>query len=311
VTVVALHVFDVLAYTHVNFIFFRILRVFRVLRIGRLLRATSAARNLSLVLSCLSSIGRPLLWTFTTLIVCIYLFSLILLQIVEVHVRDLNMDFEPFEDHFGGVFETMWTMFVAACGAMPFNDFWGPFDSITKWYRLFLLVFVAIFRFGLLNVITAIVIDGVICISTTERDLHIRETMARDRSPLQKLKQVLLSSKKARDGFLSIKSLRRELIQNAEVVSLLTPLRLHADQVEGLAALLDRDNNDWISIEELVLAIMQLHGSPNHLATMLYDTKQSVARLNCLNQLVQERLDKVLICLSLGRSVSAHSEEII
>jgi len=225
------------------------------------------------------------------------------------HVSDMNMDPMPFERHFGGLFSTMSTMFMAAIGGMSFEDFWGPFDSISMWYRLLIVAFVCFFMFGFMNVITAIVIDGVIFFSAMERDWQIRNTMACDDSPLQKLKRILQSGNRARDGFISLKHLRRELIQNDQVTSLLGSLRLHADQVEGLATLVDKDDNDCISIEELVLSIMQLHGNPNHIATMLYDTKKSVSRLNHCNKQVQERLDKVLLATSLVRSI--HTEETI
>jgi len=306
--ILAIQVFDVWARVYVNLAFLRIVKLVRVLRVGRLFRIVPAARRLRLTLSCLCSIGRPLLWTFAFFVVGLYLFSLMLLQIVEFHTFGMEMEgFKPWERHFGGVVETMWTLGLASCGHLPVNEFWGPFDNISKWTRVFLLIFVGLFVFGFFNIITAIFVDGVIFFSTIERDWNIHETMAREHSPLQQLKTVLLCSERVRDGFLGLKSLQREIHQNDEVIRLLAKLRIQADQVEGLATLLDRNDDDCISIEELILSIMQLHGSPNHVATMLYDTKQSAARLNNLIHPIHERIDKLLFELRVGRSVSGET----
>merc|ERR1711953_101151 len=116
--------------------------------------------------------------------------------------------------------ETMWTLLLAACG-MPFDDFWGPFDRITKWTRLLLVVFVALFIGSFNNLITATFVDGVIHFSTMERDWILRDTMICSDSPLQKLKKLLLSNHRAVDGFISLKTLRKELIRNCDVQILL------------------------------------------------------------------------------------------
>jgi len=285
------YVLDIFLEKLVNLTSLRALKFIRFLHAARIVWNTSwTSRSVRLVLSSLSSILRALFWSMVALTFAIYLNAIVFVQVAQMHIIESKHEpsiVSPSFQRFGSTTEAMWTFFMTVSGGISWQEVVQPFDNVSCMSRLIFLPCIILFSFCFCFLIAGILIDSVLQFSTVKRDAMVRETMAQRSSPLQNLRRMLIMDKFTKDGFIGRRRLNR-LLREDDTAAMLEPLKMDAEQLEGLAKILDSDDVGTVCIEELVLSIMQLKGSANPVATMMYDSKRITVRMNQLSRFVDD-----------------------
>merc|ERR1712107_117488 len=119
-------------------------------------------------------------------------------------------------------------------------------------------------------------------------------------SPLQVIKRVLTGCD--RDGLISRKRMSKLMDEDEVAAAALDMLGMNVGELDGLAKLLDAYDIGYVSVDELILAILQLKDTANPVFTMMYNNKQVAVRLRRL----QQNMDQHFLNLS-RRSIGALS----
>jgi len=300
--VVVLHCIEVLSQSLVSLSFLRFVRNFRILRALRLVRYVDRTRQLRLVLSCLSSIVRPLFWLAGVMVTSLFLLALIITQIAQNIIIKLppgELRHHMFR-WYGSVLDTMWTLYLASNGAVDWTMIWRPFEEESMAFRLLLGLCVSVISLCVCNVVTGVFVDAVVRFATLERECRFGELMAQETSSLQVIKRVLGTC--AHEGYISRKRMKKVMTEDLEAMDALDQLEIDLQVLDGVMKLLDCNETGIVHLEEFLLAIMQLHAPANLPATMMHNSKQIAIRFRHLQEQVDKQFTNLIYIMSTGNT---------
>ncbi|CAJ1358293.1 unnamed protein product, partial [Effrenium voratum] len=148
--------------------FVRIARALRGIRVLKLLKYVSALRGL---IFSIASTMASLMWTLVLLLLVFYSFAVIFTQIVSDHCRfetvqrtgDANAIPEcsaEAERFFASVPETMLTLFMSISAGVNWNEPLGVLREISYVALLFMIMFIVITVFAVMNVVTGVLLGS-------------------------------------------------------------------------------------------------------------------------------------------------------
>jgi len=303
--VVLLHVIEVISQSLVSLSFLRFVRNFRILRALRLVRYIDRSRQLRLLLSCLSSIKWPLFWLMVVIMSCLFLCALVITQLAQNVVTQLDQGNrrDLFFHYYGSIVDTMWTLFMATNGAVPWTAIWQPFEEESPYFRIALGLCVSVFTLCVYKIATAIYVDAVVRFAGLERDCHFGELIAHKDSSLQVIRRVLEPCTK--EGCISRKQMKKLMTEDAEAIEALEKLDVDEQVLDGVMKLLDDGETGAVRLDELLLAITQLHAPANLVATMMYNSKQVAVRFRHLQQQLHDHFTQLSAMMSTSHHVTS------
>merc|ERR1712194_991557 len=246
------------------------------------------------VASILCSLS-SLLWAFVLLTFVVYLFSIFLMQSLEVYANSLGRNpGGPLMQMYGTLLDSMYTLFCAISGGRDWVEVIRPFDEIWKGYRIIFVIYVIFVFFGVLNILTAIFVESAKHIAEIDRDIVIQDQINRDKSTINEVRRIFNAADKEGDGRLSREELEAVLLQD-KTVKHLRVLELDIREVEGLFQLLDIDDHNVVVIDEFVIQLMRLKGGAKgiDLQTVLYENKRIFCRLSAMMRFLEEHIGVV------------------
>jgi hypothetical protein len=168
------------------------LRSLRMLRFGKAIhaiRAMAQLKHLRALIVCLRGSVHSLFWSLVLLFTVYALFSLVLLQVITVHLIETDQILEEsnFYEFFGSVEKSILTLYKASTG----GDDWslayqviqptGDIGSVTY------LFFIAFVHFALINIITGIFVESAMATLTPDSQTLAREHTRQELENAQKL----------------------------------------------------------------------------------------------------------------------------
>merc|ERR1712032_298283 len=249
------------------------------------------------ILCSLSSLA----WAFCLLTFVVYLFSIFLMQSIEVHA--VNMGGNPggsMMDLYGTLPDAMYSLFCAISGGRDWVELVRPFDTISGAYRLIFVSYVIFVFFGVLNILTAIFVESAKRIAEIDREIVIQDQITRDKSTMNEVRRIFMAADRDGDGRLSRGELEAVLRED-KTSKHLRVLELDINEVEGLFQLLDIDDHNEVVIDEFVVQLMRLKGGAKglDLQTVLYENKRIFLRLSAMMRFVEKHLGMVEAALNM------------
>lgn len=165
----------------------------------RLFRYVSALRTLAL---CIVSTIGSLIWTLVLLVLLFYTFGVILTQLVSDHCRDqvvmttgdvnaVPQCTDDLQRYWASVPESMLTLFLAISGGMSWEDAFGPLRTASELACAFMILYIVIAVFAVLNVVTGVFCTTAIESANADKDVaaikQLPEAMgvAREQDPIE------------------------------------------------------------------------------------------------------------------------------
>lgn len=146
-----------------NLSILRALRMFRVIRIFRLLRVLHLFDELRVIVSSITSSTSSLLWAMVLLLLTVFVFSELFLQIVLSAGSDRPGTAEysaEIEFYFGSLYRTFLTMFECIVGGISWDAVVRPLvEDISPWMGVAFCVYISTCIFAIMNLLTGIFVD--------------------------------------------------------------------------------------------------------------------------------------------------------
>lgn len=166
--------------------------------------------------------------------------------------------------YWASVPESMLTLFMAITNSVSWDETIRPLREVSKVAIIFVVAYVALAVFAILNVVT-----GVFC-NTAIESAHADKEVATIKQVNSKDQQI--DSRCTNE--VSFEDVE-EAISKGELGSFMEAMGVSTDDVWTLCMLLDSDKNGRIDLEEFVSGCMQLHGPAKslQLAKMSFENK--------------------------------------
>lgn len=259
----------------------RIARAVRGIRLIRIFRYITALRTLAL--SIISTLG-SLFWTMALFMLMFYFFAIVLTQLVADNCRFLKMDGdslgtgplcrEILPKYWASVPESMLTLFMAITNGVSWDETIRPLREVSKVAIIFVVAYVALAVFAILNVVTGVFCNTAIESAHADKEVAtIKQVNSKDQQ-LDSLRSVFREIDSRCTNEVSFEDVE-EAISKGELGSFMEAMGVSTDDVWTLCMLLDSDKNGRIDLEEFVSGCMQLHGPAKslQLAKMSFENK--------------------------------------
>jgi Ca2+-binding EF-hand superfamily protein len=250
-----------------------------------------------------------LFWALVLLALLLYVFSIMLTSGVAQYYESVdiqspahtNITIIPppgFEEKshtevirffYGGIFETMATLFQAITG----GDWTVSANSVLPLNWTFYILwygYIAFVLFGLLNVFTGIFVESATHAANADREIKIQAQMEEESSYLNQIRVIFARSDTDGSGKMTETELQ-ELMTQEDFKEQMECLGIHSTEAHGLFKLLDDDGSGSVSIDEFLSGCIRLKGTAKavDMITLLFET-------NKLNR----KVGKILKCITDG-----------
>jgi len=287
----------------------RLMRVFRVVRVLRVVKYVKAFSGVRKLVIAVSGALLTLFWALVLLALLLYVFSIMLTSGVAQYYESVdiqspahtNITIIPppgFEEKshtevirffYGGIFETMATLFQAITG----GDWTVSANSVLPLNWTFYILwygYIAFVLFGLLNVFTGIFVESATHAANADREIKIQAQMEEESSYLNQIRVIFARSDTDGSGKMTETELQ-ELMTQEDFKEQMECLGIHSTEAHGLFKLLDDDGSGSVSIDEFLSGCIRLKGTAKavDMITLLFET-------NKLNR----KVGKILRCITDG-----------
>jgi len=239
---------------------FNVLRILRVLRVARVLRLLQFFEELWLLVAGVLDAMRSLVWAWVLICIIIYVFAVLITSTVgKLHLEDsCPVVGDDLGRLFGSVYKTMFTLF----SVMTING-WGEIAKcameVEPWTWSLFVLFLVCTSFGMVNVITAVIVEG-----TLERALqqHRMQSQKEDAERRQLISQVAIifqTSDQNSDGMLT----REEFVASLEqpmVMRMLLTIGIDVAKARNLFDILDYDCSGSLDLTEFLHGMLRARG---------------------------------------------------
>eukprot|EP00929_Paragymnodinium_shiwhaense_P035851 TRINITY_DN19306_c0_g3_i1.p1 TRINITY_DN19306_c0_g3~~TRINITY_DN19306_c0_g3_i1.p1 ORF type:complete len:554 (+),score=110.49 TRINITY_DN19306_c0_g3_i1:191-1852(+) len=155
----------------------RTLRALRLIRVTRLLRSFHLFDELRVIVSSVARSASSLGWSVAGLCCVIYIFTVILLQIILSAGETEHA--EAFEYWFPGVFRTFLTLFECVVGGVSWDEVVQPLvTDIHPLVGVAFCIYVAIALFAMMNLLTGVFVDQAMRVVREDKDTVLAKRIA-------------------------------------------------------------------------------------------------------------------------------------
>jgi len=283
-----------------NLSFLRVFRVFRLVRIVRLVRTVRGLRSLRTMLFSIISSMAALFWAFVVLLLTMFMFSIIFSNGVASYFEQLDVkadekvsDASLVFEVFGGVYETLVTLFSAVSGG---ND-WMFYGHILRngpgeIYFLTFVIYIFFCLIGLLNVVTGIFVDSAVCTRTED---EVVESFTEEQTRLcGEMRRIFKDADMDGNGCITYEEFC-EHVEDPWVQAFLSGLDIDITDARIVFTLLDVDGSGALTVEEFVDGAMKLKGPAKgiDMLSMMFDLVRYNLRFSDLCSFLEDQTGEI------------------
>jgi hypothetical protein len=241
------------------------IRLIRIMTVGRLVRVLISFRELWLIISGFVEAIRTLLWVSIFLVFVLYIAAVFM----TVQVGQNPEIYEPYryvsggwdyKEYFGSVGASMLSLLQIVT-----LDDWS--SGIARHVMtnqpvmcIFFIFFIMLTSFGLMNVITGIIVERTLA-AAKQNQQRFQRTQERERARvLNHLREIFEFADKDGNGSLTVDEFR-SAIRQPDVERKLRLIELPVADAEELFTILDHDGSGELSVDEFIGGCVRLKGT--------------------------------------------------
>eukprot|EP00928_Gymnodinium_smaydae_P017392 TRINITY_DN16644_c0_g5_i1.p1 TRINITY_DN16644_c0_g5~~TRINITY_DN16644_c0_g5_i1.p1 ORF type:complete len:658 (+),score=80.83 TRINITY_DN16644_c0_g5_i1:99-2072(+) len=276
--------------------FVRLVRFLRLVRIMRLVRVMRFFQDLRNMVSGILVSIKPLVWALVLLTMIAFMFSIFILEMVGTEIltatRTNNLEsVAGLQLHFGGIFETLYSLYKAITGGISWGEQAIHLVNITPWLGLAFCVYVAFSVICVMNIVTGIFVENSSKLSMRDEGTLLMELMDSESKWIEEMSSIynVLSG-----GAVEVSKSQFEIgMRDFGIQAKLKKLGVDMDSyaLRGIFDIIDFDKSGWLSLEEFLLGIRMLHGNAKSIdiAKLLYDNITIKAELRQITTKLKHR----------------------
>jgi len=268
----------------------RIMRGLRMARVLRILRVMRVFRDLRLMAFSIMQSLSSLSWALLLLLIIMYLFGVIFMQGVILHLRggeEVEFAFirQGAQTWFNSIFTTMYTLLAGITGGVNWVDVVQPLAEISVAYQVLYVVYTVFVVIGVLNVLTGIFVERASELNDLDRDLVIASQMRRNEAFLVEMKRIFEEADADGSGSICWEEFKKYL-QDDRVKAYLATQQLDAFDARLFFDILTEGKSDELTIEDFLVGCQRLKGMARsvELVAVLQETRAMHRRLKVVSR---------------------------
>lgn len=227
------------------------IRMLRICRVVRTIRLMRKFKELRLLFSCLEGSWKSFAWSLVLISMILFVGSIVIVQVVHYRRSLGGLDQSEHDDllkWFGSLPKAMLTLFMSITGGADWRDIVEPLDLyVSGVCPYFYAILVSFMQFSVLNVVSAVFVEGVIRKATHICKLDSIETAA-------KLFQRLDGDD---SGAISLSELTSKSAM-PHLCEFFQEIDIDPEDMELLFLLFDLDNSKSVSFDEFLSGCLRL-----------------------------------------------------
>merc|ERR1711972_654019 len=126
-------------------------------------------RDLRVMIMSIMSSLRMLIWASVLLVMIMCMFAIFLMQSIMMsnrHIPNTGAAEDKLLEHFGGVVQSIFTLYKSICGGVDWGDVAEHLDGISPYLVVFFSVYIAFAVICVLNIITGVFVENATQLTT-------------------------------------------------------------------------------------------------------------------------------------------------
>lgn len=242
----------------------RLARLLSLVLVTDVIRQHPFFRELRIMIHSLTGAVKGFLWSGLMIFTILLIFGTVLSEGALASLVQGEGDEVPLQERFGSLFLAVLTLFQAMSGGVDWHEVWQILDVLGWGYRGVFLLYICFSFLTLLNVVTAVFIEGTMMRCTSDRGLVVQSELMAKRDFLMAMRKVFQELDVDEDGGITVEELRGRM-QEPEIGAYFSQLGVDSDQVGKLFLLLDRDKSGTLDPEEFIFGCLKLRGAAKNL----------------------------------------------
>jgi len=242
--------------------FLSVLRLLKGFRVARVLRLLRLFKELWLMVRGLIGSLRVLFWTWVLLAVIIYMFAIVLVQVVgqpqSEHVLDVGDMSLTVAQLCGNVPRAMFTLFQLMT-TEGWADISRGMENLSPGVSFMFVFFISLTTFAVMNVVVAAIVDGVVGEAFAVDHDCIHQSNEKRKESTVTLYQIFRKADKDGNTVLSREEYT-EILKDEEVMGILREFEISPHLAAELFNVLDYDDSGHLDPKEFVEGCLQAQG---------------------------------------------------
>mmetsp|Transcript_44914 Transcript_44914/g.103901 ORF Transcript_44914/g.103901 Transcript_44914/m.103901 type:complete len:522 (+) Transcript_44914:2-1567(+) len=269
----------------------KVLSALRVAHVGRFIRQMklgSKFRELWIFMEGIGNVAQTVLWVSVLLTLLVYVGAVMMTILVGKSDEVYAYTMGPWskQDYWGSVPQSMLSLFQVLTWDHWFSRLTRPIVLKHPAFMLIFVPFLCVGTLGLMNIIIAVIIEGVLSSAQASAEREAKEKHALDRVIMESLKAIFEEADRDGSGSLDWDELQ-EAVQHRSVTERLDLLGIGHHDLNLLFGLLDENQVGQISTGRFFRGCLRLRGvaMATDLNRLTMDTVRSINRAgNLVNQ---------------------------
>mmetsp|Transcript_27153 Transcript_27153/g.53096 ORF Transcript_27153/g.53096 Transcript_27153/m.53096 type:complete len:499 (+) Transcript_27153:21-1517(+) len=241
----------------------QVMSVFRIIRLIRLVRLVKLVRLLRGLYVIVLAMWHAM--QTMSFLLAIMAFGLLIYSIFAVTIigRNPNLDnvringTDTVYDRFGTVFRSMYSLFELMT-LEGWEAVARPIVEEEPWLFLFIVSYIMIFTFGMLNMIVATVIEKTLHHTRMLSDSHVAEERRRMKEELIRIRTMFDQSHQDSSGKMTFQEFEVALKENPSIREIFNKMGISLHDAKELYTVLDWDDSGDLTIKEFLSGISKL-----------------------------------------------------
>lgn len=159
--------------------------------------------------------------------------------------------------YYGDVMKSIYTCYRSMSGGQSWGEVLDPLLHVGGLYAVIFLFYITLTIFVVLNIITAVFVEGAMIKSANDREMVVQKEINQKKAWVENLKDMFVESDTDGSGTISWEEFEAHM-QNEDVRAYMDSLRVDMSNLEELFGKLDINKNGVICVEEFVENLLGL-----------------------------------------------------
>lgn len=281
----------------------RLWKILKMQKLARLVRMFRFSTRLRVMMFMICESLKNLAW-FLILICCI-LFTVSIafaegaVDYLHSDDKDRLSDYKAIDYHWGSLLRCIYSLYLAMTNGISWGALAEPLFNISPWLGIIFLLYVSFAILALMNIVTAVFVDGALQKAAAQRDMMVEQELVGKKRLVENLREIFYEADQDASGGLTRAEFCAKL-DDERVQAYMHALHIHYENPSELFGTVDDDGDGVINIDDFVGKLVSMKGSANaaDIKFLISQNRDMLRTTRSLLQWVFSKADPLQIALT-------------